>query len=168
MDQENNKGMLMAIIIGAILVIVILFLLTQNNNTPDPNESSTTTTTTGNADNNEDTDEDNTFLTTFNLLEQNDSGQNGTVVLTEIGNQVQVTINLSNPNPAPEPAHIHVGRCPNPGEVVHHLSDVVNGTSVTLLDTTLASLNSQGDLAVNIHKSAAESGIYYSCGNLDL
>lgn len=167
MEQENNRSMLWAIIAGVILVIAVLFLLTQNTATQDPDPTNTINTTTGNDDIEENIDEDNTFQTTFNLEEQNNSGQNGTVVLSEVGNQVQVTINLSNPNSAPEPAHIHIGSCPNPGAVLHHLSDVVNGTSVTLLDTTLADLNARGALAVNIHKSAAESGIYYSCGNLD-
>lgn len=104
----------------------------------------------------------------FVLSEQNDSAQNGTVELEEVEGKVLVTITLSNPTSVEEPAHIHEGICPNPGAIVFPLENVVNGTSVTTIDTTLADLEEMGDLAINIHKSAAESSVYYACGDLEL
>jgi hypothetical protein len=101
------------------------------------------------------------------LDEQNDSGQSGTAVLLEVGSQLQVTLTLTNPVTTPEPAHIHAGSCPNPGAIVFPLTNVVNGTSVTVLDTNLAALEAMGALAINVHKSAAEAQIYFACGDLE-
>jgi hypothetical protein len=78
-----------------------------------------------------------------------------------------VTISLGNPNATSQPAHIHVGSCPTPGAVVFPLTSVVNGTSVTMLNTSLEDLIAQGELALNVHKSEEESSVYVACGNLD-
>lgn len=105
---------------------------------------------------------------TINLTAQNNSGQSGTMLLEEVGSQVRVTLTLANPNTTSEPAHIHVGACPNPGAVKYPLTNVLNGTSVTMINGSLASLKSEQPLAVNVHKSAAESSVYVSCGDLNL
>jgi cytoskeletal protein RodZ len=172
MENENRSSMMMLVIVllAVIIFIAALFFILRddelqdnNNNTEDTTEENNTT------DDTDDTDEKPviTETKTFELTEQNDSGQNGTVTLDEVGDQVQVTIALSNPTATPEPAHIHVGSCPTPGVVVFPLENVVNGASVTLLDTSFDDLKSQGDLAVNVHKSATESSVYFACGNLE-
>jgi hypothetical protein len=105
---------------------------------------------------------------TVTLGEQNDLGQSGTATLTEENGQVKVVLSLTGGTFAePQPAHIHMGMCPKPGEVVYPLTNVVNGQSETMLATTMADLKAKGDLAVNVHKSAAEASVYTACGNLE-
>lgn len=185
METENQRSMWGIIVVVLLVLLFFVFILVQNNNatntntsvnqpvnnnTPDPVVGNTTDMTNDNLGG---TDGDNSNVTptapvTFELTEQNGSGQNGTIVLEEIDGSVRATLTLTNPVATPEPAHIHVGRCPNPGAVVYGLTDVVNGSSVTMIDATLSEIRAQGDLAVNVHKSAAESDVYVSCGNIDL
>jgi hypothetical protein len=148
MQEKNNTTMWLIVTVVIIALGVAGFLLLQDNGESDSSDDSTFT---------------------FDLNEQNDSGQNGTVTLEEVGeSQTRVTITLSNPTTVEEPAHIHTGQCPEPGGVVYPLENVVSGSSTTLLDVTIDELRSEGDLAVNVHKSVAESSVYYSCGDLDL
>jgi hypothetical protein len=101
------------------------------------------------------------------LSAQSTSGEDGTATLTETDGKTTVVITVANP-PAntPQPAHIHKGACPKPGEVVYPLTNVVNGTSETVIDTTIQELIAQKPLAVNVHKSATQSAVYVACGDL--
>ena len=102
-----------------------------------------------------------------NLAEQNDSGQTGTATLTEEEGQVTVTLSLLDfPEDIPQPAHIHLGACPDVGAVAYPLTNVVNGESVTVLDVTLAQLESEAPLGINVHQSVPEASIYTACGDL--
>lgn len=172
MQGENKTMMWVAIAIVAIVVVAVIVLLVTRNNattTDTTNNTTQTNNTTEDTTDNEDDIDEEAIVTdseTFALTEQNGSGQNGTVLLEEIDGQVRVTITLSNPSETAEPAHIHAGSCPTPGAVFFPLTDVVNGTSVTTLETTLDALRLEEALAVNVHKSAAQSGVYFSCGNL--
>lgn len=103
---------------------------------------------------------------TYTLSEQNDSGQSGTMTLEEVGGQLRVTLDLTDVGNVPQPAHIHAGACPNPGAVTYPLTNVVNGTSTTMLDISFDELTGEKPLAVNVHKSAAESSVYTACGDL--
>ncbi len=104
---------------------------------------------------------------TVNLDTQNKSGEYGSAMLQEVNGKVVVTLNIVGyPKGVPQPAHIHVGSCPNPGAVKYPLTSVLNGQSVTTIDTTLAVLKAMGKLAINVHKSVSESSVYYSCGDL--
>lgn len=69
---------------------------------------------------------------------------------------------------AAEPAHIHIGECPNPGAVKYNLTSVVNRTSTTTINATIAQLKAMGKLVVNVHKSSTEISQYVACGDLDL
>ncbi len=101
------------------------------------------------------------------LAEQNASGESGTAKLWEKDGKVVVAIKVTGePEGADQPAHIHVGACPNPGAVLHPLTNVVDGKSETTLNTTLAELEAKGPLAINLHKSAAESKVYIACGDI--
>ena len=105
----------------------------------------------------------------FDLLPQNNSGLSGKAMLKEENGKVRVRVQLSGPkSDVPQPAHIHGGSCPKPGAVYYPLASVEKGKSETLVDVSLAKLKSELPLAVNLHKSAAESGIYVSCGDLKL
>ena len=97
-----------------------------------------------------------------------DYEQSGTATLTEENGRVRVVIDVEAiEGLTSQPAHIHTGRCPEPGGIVYPLTNVVNGQSVTVLNTTITSLRNRLPLAINIHKSAAESDIYTSCGDLE-
>ena len=87
----------------------------------------------------------------------------------EIDDQVLVDLNMTNfPQGVPQPAHIHAGACPDVGDIIFPLNNVVNGKSRTILDTSLEYLRSLEPLAINVHKSVPESEIYVSCGDLVL
>lgn len=106
---------------------------------------------------------------TVTLSEQNTSGESGTARLEEVDGKVLVTISVKGqPAGSVQPAHIHLGACPTPGAVVHPLTSLQNSTSVTTLDTTLAALKAKLPLAINLHKSAAQSQVYIACGDIAL
>jgi len=107
-------------------------------------------------------------IMTVNLDSQNKSGESGTATLQEVDGKVVVTLSLAGfPKGISQPAHIHTGSCPNPGAIEFPLTSVVNGQSVTTVNTTLQALKGMGPLAINVHKSATSASIYYSCGNLN-
>jgi hypothetical protein len=94
--------------------------------------------------------------------------QTGTATLTAVGAQTRVVLSiLPSPDPADvtQPAHIHLGTCAALGAVAHALTDVVNGTSTTVVDASLASLT-MGNFAINVHKSPTQLGVWVSCGNI--
>lgn len=108
---------------------------------------------------------------TIELDQQSDLGQSGTATLSENAEgKLVVTLALAGGTfTAPQPAHIHFGACPMPGDVKYPLTNVVSGQSVTTLAVSWADLVKAGEmLAINVHKSGAESKIYTACGNIPL
>ena len=106
---------------------------------------------------------------TIILSEQNKSGVSGSAVLREENGQVTVTLSLTGaPKTTPQPAHIHVGACPDVGDVKYPLTNVVDGQSQTTLNVTLDQLEDEQPLAINVHKSAAQVTVYTACGDLTL
>lgn len=104
---------------------------------------------------------------TVNLTPENNSTESGTAVLIEENGKTTVTLALTGyAKDVSQPAHIHVGACPGVGSVKYPLTDVMNGSSVTVLFVTLDQLKQALPLAVNVHKSAKEIGVYTSCGEL--
>jgi hypothetical protein len=103
---------------------------------------------------------------TVTLTEQNGSGQNGTAVLTDMGDQTQVVINISGGSATAQPAHIHDGTCANLNpKPKYPLTSVVNGTSTTMVPVKLSDLTDE-PYAINIHKSGTEASVYVSCGDI--
>jgi hypothetical protein len=109
---------------------------------------------------------DNSGGRVFALRAENGSGQSGTVALKPRGATTIVEIHLLNAPASAEPAHIHVGPCShlNPAPK-YPLTPVVNGISETTVKEPIAVLTA-GNLAVNVHKSAADLTAYVACGNL--
>ena len=94
------------------------------------------------------------------------SGQQGTVVMTPMGNKTKVVINLTGaPEGAIEPAHVHKGNCAHPGAVIIPLTDVVAGHSTTVVNKPIAQVSMTGD-SINVHKSAAQLNLYVACADL--
>jgi hypothetical protein len=97
------------------------------------------------------------------------TSQKGTATLKEQNGKVIVSIDVTGMTTSDlQPAHIHMGACPKPGSVVFPLSNVVNGKSETTLNTTIADLKTKLPLAINIHKSQTEQGVYTSCGDIHI
>ena len=99
---------------------------------------------------------------TVALNELGGSGQSGVATLISQGASTEVvlyaTAGISELN------HIHSGSCSALGGVSYPLTNMADGTSVTTVDVTLASLQS-GDFAINLHK-LGDPGTYTSCGDI--
>jgi hypothetical protein len=108
---------------------------------------------------------------TVNLDEIDDSGVQGTAVLTAQGDQTLVVLDVVGA-PGDHPDHIHRSTCadpePNP---LYPLTDVVlnesdeAGHSETVVDVPLAELLAEPHLIL-IHKSKDEISVYVACGNI--
>jgi len=97
-----------------------------------------------------------------------DANQGGTVMFTPMGQQTKVTINMpSGGAGVQQPAHLHVGTCPGVGAVEFPLTNVVDGKSETTVNASMAQIMARQH-AINVHKSAAESGLYTACVDLPL
>lgn len=104
---------------------------------------------------------------TLRLHAQNNSGQTGTATLLPKGDRTKVIIELSNvPAGVSQPAHIHRGSCSSLDRAGRwSLKPVKNGRSVTLVPASLKTILEE-KTAINVHKSAIETQIYVSCGNI--
>jgi hypothetical protein len=96
------------------------------------------------------------------------SGQEGMATISAVSAQeTRVVIQLAGGAAAAQPAHIHAGVCsgldPKPA---YPLNDVVNGHSDTTLAIPMARITEGGYFAINVHKSAAEIGVYVACGDI--
>jgi hypothetical protein len=105
---------------------------------------------------------------TVQLGALNNSGENGTATITQVGdNDVRVVVNVSNGTAEAQPAHIHKGSCANLDPTpAYPLNNVVNGKSDT---TVMVGWNelAKGGYAINIHKSGTDLATYTSCGNIE-
>ena len=105
---------------------------------------------------------------TITMNQQNASGQTGAAALVDAGNgQTAVAINITAGAAAVgQPAHIHRGTCANlDPKPAFPLTDVMNGTSETIVNVSMAELAS-GQYAINVHKSGTEASVYVSCGDI--
>jgi hypothetical protein len=101
------------------------------------------------------------------LGEVNSSKQSGTATFSEANGKVTVKIMLTGtPANSDEPAHIHTGQCPDVGDIKYPLNNVKNGQSTTQLNTTLAKIQSELPLGLNVHASASDLKNYTACGDL--
>lgn len=105
---------------------------------------------------------------TIQLSAQNNSGENGTAELTDMGGgKTHVVLNIPNaPAGVVQPVHIHEGTCANLNPAPKYpLTNLTNGKSDTVVDVTLSALMAQ-PFAINAHKSAQDIATYVSCGNI--
>jgi hypothetical protein len=105
---------------------------------------------------------------TIKMVAQNDSGENGTAVLTQVADGTRVEVKLDGaPTDVAQPTHIHVGNCGHINKAPEYpLTATTNGTGVsTVKGVQLADLL-KGTYAINVHKSGTDIGTYVSCGNI--
>jgi hypothetical protein len=101
------------------------------------------------------------------INELNGSGVSGDASLTDNGDGTTTVDILVDGATGGHPAHIHSGTCAKLGDVVYPLTDVnASGESVTVVDASLADLQTTGPYAINIHLSADEIGTYVACGDI--
>ncbi|MCP6719229.1 MAG: hypothetical protein KJI71_03295 [Patescibacteria group bacterium] len=108
-----------------------------------------------------------TKIISLTLASRNDSGESGTATITEVDGKAKVTLTLSGAPAADisQPAHIHLNSCTDIGGIKYPLTDVT-GSSETILDVSVEQILSELPLAINVHKSYPEIGVYVSCGNI--
>jgi hypothetical protein len=99
------------------------------------------------------------------LHEQNKSGVTGTATLTQVGDDLVVTIATKGGHDL-EPVHIHRGTCANLGAVVYPLTTLHNGNSTTTVKGAKLSDLLAGKFAINAHKSATDIATYIACGDI--
>lgn len=104
---------------------------------------------------------------TITLRTQNNSGQSGTAVLTDMGNgTTKIVVDTTNPTAAAQPIHIHEGTCSNlTPSVKYPLTTTANGKSETTLNVAMSALLASPH-AINIHKSPQEAAVYVACGEI--
>lgn len=100
------------------------------------------------------------------LVAQNASGETGTATMLDGPDGLIIKLRMSEETLV-QPAHIHKGTCakldPKPA---YALPPVKLGTSqTTVANVTTADLTSM-PYAINVHKSAAEVGVYVACVDL--
>jgi hypothetical protein len=83
-----------------------------------------------------------------------------------MGDQTEVVVSItSGAGGVSQPIHVHEGTCDPLGGVAHGLSAVVNGSSVTMIDASFASIMG-GANAVNVHLLGDDAGTYVACGDI--
>jgi len=169
-----SRAILSVLVLG-LIVIAGIFFLSGNNNliNPDLDMNQNPTDAVGGAPPNQvsptPTDQLGTQIIPLRSVSGSGVSQNGTAILTEEDGRVRVVLTLNQAEGlANQPAHIHVGSCPGVGQIAYPLNNVVDGQSETILNTTLARLQEQLPLAINVHKSESELDVYTSCGELSL
>ncbi len=115
----------------------------------------------------------NEIYLTITLGPGRDALQIGTATLVGGGSPKEVAIEIAPGPPGVEqPAHIHAGTCPNVGEVVYPLNNVVDGTSTTTIGANLELLDPNlellptGTFAIDVHKSEADIALQVACGDI--
>lgn len=105
---------------------------------------------------------------TVTLNPQNNSGQSGTAVLTDLDDGTTRVVESLTGGPAgvEQPTHIHRGTCSSPDPTPRFpLTNAVNGASETTVPVPLADLLATPHVVI-VHKSIAEGAIYFACGEI--
>ena len=105
---------------------------------------------------------------TIKMKALNDSGENGTAVLTQQADGVRVVVTLDGaPKDTPQPTHIHIGTCGNINKAPEYpLENTVDGKGDSVVKGIKLSDLTSGKYAVNVHKSGTDIATYVSCGNV--
>ncbi len=97
------------------------------------------------------------------LYEIGHSGSSGMATLTEIGEETRVEFSVNPGATMSGAAHIHNGSCGEGlGDIVHDLTSVEDGMSMTMVAASLSSLQ-DGNHVINVH-SASDATVHTVCG----
>lgn len=102
------------------------------------------------------------------LAEVAKSGESGAAVLENVDGKLKITITVSDtPAGVAQPAFVYAGSCAKLGEAKYTLTNVVGGTSETVLDTvTVEEALSGLPLAISIQKSEKDAKKSVACGDI--
>lgn len=106
---------------------------------------------------------------TITISPQAGQTASGTATLTPVGSQTQVVLTMTGLTPGIHANHIHVGACPNPGDIEIPLADLNadtqgNASATTMVQTPLATIQAtQHALAVHSGPLPAPT---IACGNI--
>lgn len=102
------------------------------------------------------------------LTEVGTSGESGAAVLENVDGKLKVTLTLSNtPAGVSQPAFMYAGSCSALGDAKFTLTNVVGGTSETILDTvTIEQVLNNLPLAIGVQKSEKDAKKSVACGNI--
>ena len=97
------------------------------------------------------------------LYEIGHSGSSGMATLTEVGEETRVEFSVNPGATMSGAAHIHNGSCGEGlGDIVHDLTSVEDGMSMTMVAASLSSLQ-DGNHVINVH-SASDATVHTVCG----
>ncbi|HEY1429449.1 MAG TPA: hypothetical protein VGF18_07740 [Candidatus Tumulicola sp.] len=103
---------------------------------------------------------------TVKLNAQNGSGESGTASIKDVTGGVSVVIELKGGPATAQPAHIHTGSCSSDVGVKYALTNVVKGTSTTMVKGTSIAKLLASPTSINVHESATNMQKYVACGNI--
>lgn len=107
--------------------------------------------------------------TTVQMIDQDESGQNGTTTITDDGNnESKVVIDIEGePTATSEPVTIDTGSCSLVGGVAYTLNNLIGGSSTTTIDVPFSEmLYQQLPLAINVEDTSAQPDTYATCGDV--
>ncbi|CAN5289969.1 hypothetical protein BH10PAT1_BH10PAT1_2280 [soil metagenome] len=106
----------------------------------------------------------------FGLTPLNKSGESGMVSFSEVDGKVMLALSMKGfANGVTQPVNIHPGTCASWGAIKYPLTSLLNGSSLTTLDVTMADLKTAGTKwAVVVRKSVPSSSTAVSCGEINL
>lgn len=104
----------------------------------------------------------------INMGAMNGSKEDGSASVSNKDGGVEVVVKLNNePKGIQQPVHIHKGTCKNLDPVPWKpLTNVVDGTSTTMVSGVTVAELKKGTYAINAHKSTNDLKTYVSCGDL--
>ena len=102
------------------------------------------------------------------LKPMNNSKQTGSASLIEKNGKITIGISTTGePKNVVQYASIHVDTCEILGNIKFPLTNIINGSSQTTLETTIINLQNLGPLALNINRTQGNDKDSVSCANLE-
>lgn len=106
---------------------------------------------------------------TYNLAAQNNSGETGTITITPTadGKGSIVLVETKGQGALPQPVHVHHGPCALlVATPTYPLKTLEAGKSETTLAAVPVTELTNGQYAINVHKSTTEGNVYVACVDL--
>lgn len=100
------------------------------------------------------------------MIAYGSDGLSGSIHLIQVGRKTRVTVTLHDADPGPYSAAIRRGSCSNPGQLDYLLFDVIDGASISMVDTPAAFFQFSLSYVVVVGGTDLENDPMVSCGNI--